>query len=133
MKHRILTRPEDANPKALDLQRDHVRAKLAATSTSPPRSPKRTLNNNTILGNIAKGAIIRLVNGDLKRLEDMRTEDFVMSAESSPNLKMTDSTVVRIDEIPMMGTARITVTYNQRRSQVRKIFLRVVLKKLEIQ
>lgn len=120
LKHRILTRPEDANPRAapLDLQRDATRGKLTVTS-SPPRSPKRTLNNNTVPGNFAKGSLIQLANGDLRRVEDMRTEDFVMSAEQSTKLRLADSTVVRIEENPITGTATITLSYNQRRTQVK--------------
>ncbi|VEN63202.1 unnamed protein product [Callosobruchus maculatus] len=84
---------------------------------SPPRSPKRTINNNTVSGNFTKGSLIQLHNGELRRIEDMRTEDFVMSAERSPELRLAESTVVRIEE-GQSGTATITLTYNQRRAQV---------------
>lgn len=97
-----------------------MRVKSSATS-SPPRSPKRTLNNNNILSDsYSKGSLIQLANGDLRRVEDLRTEDFVSSAEQSPKLRMTDSTVVRIEENPVAGTATITLSYNQRRTQVRR-------------
>lgn len=126
LKHRILTRPEDANPRGaaaapLDLQRDpSARGKLTSAS-SPPRSPKRTVNNNTIPSNFVKGSLIQLANGELRRVEDMKTEDFVMSAEQCPKLRLADSTVVRIEENPITGTATITLSYNQRQSQVRLI------------
>lgn len=132
LKHRILTRPEDANPRAaaaapLDLQRDpSARGKLTSAS-SPPRSPKRTVNNNTVPGNFAKGSLIQLANGELRRVEDMKTEDFVMSAEQCPKLRLADSTVVRIEENPITGTATITLSYNQRQARVRYIgFYRLV-------
>lgn len=120
LKHRILTRPEDANPRAapLDLQREPVRKKLNATS-SPPRSPKRTINNNTLPGNFAKGSLIQLANGDTKRVENLKTEDFVMCAEQSTKLRLADSTVVRIEENPITRTATVTLSYNQRQTQVR--------------
>lgn len=84
----------------------------------PSLSPKRTLNNNTVGGNFAKGSLIQLANGELRRVEDMRTEDFVLSAQQSPELRLADSTVVRIKESNATGTAIITLSYNQRRTQV---------------
>lgn len=122
LKHRILTRPEDSRA-PLDLQQKEVaRSRLHATQ-SPPESPKKPLNNNTVTGSFAKGSLIRLANGDLRRVEDMRTEDFVTSAQQSPELRLADSTVVRIEENPIMGTATITLSYNQRRAQVNIYFV----------
>ncbi|KAJ8924880.1 hypothetical protein NQ315_001035 [Exocentrus adspersus] len=123
LKHRILTtRPEESNARSgpLDLQKTSLegRKRLQATISSPPRSPKRTLNNNTLPGNFAKGSLIQLHNGELRRIEDMRTEDFVMSAEKSPELRLAESTVVKIEESQQTGNATITLTYNQRRAQV---------------
>lgn len=117
LKHRILIRPEDVRP--LDLQKPPEGRKRLVAATSPPRSPKKTLNNNTVAGNFAKGSLIQLYNGELRRIEDMRTEDFVMSAERSPELRLAESTVVRIEENQHVGNATITLTYNQRRAKVR--------------
>lgn len=127
MKHRILTRPGDVgHPRGpLDLQKDAprisepmARRRLAAT-VSPPQSPLKPGNNNLVhSGNFTKGSLIQLVNGELRRVEDMRTEDFVNSAERSPDLRMADSTVVKIDENHAMGTSAITLSYNRRRTQV---------------
>ncbi|KAM9838904.1 ataxin-1a [Aulostomus maculatus] len=44
-----------------------------------------------------KGSIIQLANGELKRVEDLKTEDFIQSAEISSELKIDSSTVERID------------------------------------
>lgn len=117
LKHRILTRPEEAKP--LDLQKPPDGRKRLVAATSPPRSPKKTLNNNIVPGNFAKGSLIQLYNGELRKIEDMRTEDFVMSAERSPELRLAESTVVKIEENPHSGNSTITLTYNQRRAQVR--------------
>ncbi|KAF5304007.1 hypothetical protein FQA39_LY01792 [Lamprigera yunnana] len=124
LKHRILTRPGDG----IQHTRHHTleapklsettRKRLTAT-VSPPRSPAKTGNNNVVpLGNFIKGALIQLANGELRRVEDMRTEDFVNSAERSPELRLADSTVVRIEENPITGTGTVTLSYNQRRTQV---------------
>ncbi|XP_068426627.1 ataxin-1-like [Clinocottus analis] len=44
-----------------------------------------------------RGSIIQLADGELKRVEDLKTEDFIQSAEISSELKIDSSTVVRID------------------------------------
>ncbi|XP_076005958.1 ataxin-1a [Genypterus blacodes] len=44
-----------------------------------------------------KGSIIQLANGELKRVEELKTEDFIQSAEISSELKIDSSTVERID------------------------------------
>lgn len=118
MKHRILTRPEDALRNApLDLQKPPEGRRRLAATISPPRSPKRHLNNNTVPENFQKGQLIQLANGDFKKIEDMRTEDFVQSAEKSPALRLAESTVVKIDE-GKEGHVTIALTYDQRRAQV---------------
>ena len=43
-----------------------------------------------------KGAIIQLATGELKRVEDLQTQDFVRSAEVSGGLKIDSSMVVDI-------------------------------------
>lgn len=44
-----------------------------------------------------KGSIIQLADGELKRVEDLKTEDFIQSAEISSDLKIDSSTVERIE------------------------------------
>ncbi|CAG9818532.1 unnamed protein product [Phaedon cochleariae] len=119
LKHRILTRPEDQlRIGPLDLQKPPEGRKRLHAALSPPRSPKKPLNNNTLPGSFAKGSLIKLHNGELRRIEDMRTEDFIMSAERSPELRLAESTVVKIEEQQQTGNATITLTYNNRRAQV---------------
>lgn len=76
-----------------------------------------------------KGSIIQLANGDLKRVEDLRTEDFVHSAEISNDLKIDSSTVVKIDENPDRGTALLGFSVGEHRVQVsyRQVFTLTVL------
>lgn len=115
LKHRIL-RTDDVRP--LDLQKPPEGRKRLQATISPPRSPKKTLNNNLSPGSFAKGSLIQLHNGELRKIEDMRTEDFISSAERSPELRLAESTVVKIEDNQHMGNATITLTYNQRRAQV---------------
>ena len=65
-----------------------------------------------------KGSIIQLANGELKRVEDLRTEDFVNSAEISPDLKIDSSTVVRIEKDEERGTAILGFSVGTQRIQV---------------
>ena len=65
-----------------------------------------------------KGSIIQLANGDLKRVEDLQTEDFVSSAQVSADLKVDSSTVVRIEEHPDLGTATLGFSVGEHRVQV---------------
>ncbi|XP_028316979.1 ataxin-1a [Gouania willdenowi] len=44
-----------------------------------------------------KGSIIQLADGELKQVEDLKTEDFIQSAEISTELRIDSSTVERIE------------------------------------
>lgn len=134
LKHRILTRPGETNHLKIpiDLQKltdspkllENTRKRLSTTTTiSPPKSPSKPFNNNIILsGNFNKGSLIQLSNGSYRKIEDMRTEDFVTSAECCTALRLAESTVVKIEENPILGTATLTLTYNQRTTQVIDFF-----------
>ncbi|XP_070575897.1 ataxin-1-like isoform X2 [Ptychodera flava] len=65
-----------------------------------------------------KGSIIQLANGELKKVEDLRTEDFVQSAAVSEDLKIDSSTVVRIDEDHQAGLAILGFSVGEHRIQV---------------
>lgn len=116
MKHRLLTRPEP-----LDLQKPPEGRKRLTATISPPRSPRKHLNNNTVPPTFQKGQLIQLASGEFRRIEDMRTEDFIQSAEKSPALRLSESTVVKIEEAKE-GHVTITLTYDQRRAQVSHFF-----------
>lgn len=119
LKHRILIRPEETlRMGPLDLQKPPEGRKRLQATMSPPISPKKPLNNNTLPGNFAKGSLIQLSNGDLRRIEDLRTEDFIMSAERSSEVRLAESTVVKIEENQQMANSTITLTYNNRRDKV---------------
>ncbi|XP_069469667.1 ataxin-1 [Ambystoma mexicanum] len=65
-----------------------------------------------------KGSIIQLANGDLKKVEDLKTEDFILSAEISNELKIDSSTVERIDDSNTPGIAVIQFAVGEHRAQV---------------
>ena len=66
-----------------------------------------------------RGSIIQLANGELKRVEDLVTDDFVQSADISSDLKIDSSTVVQIEETPSQGTAVLGFVVGEHKVQVR--------------
>ncbi|XP_037329824.2 ataxin-1a [Pungitius pungitius] len=67
-------------------------APCAAAHSSGAEAPPPSLPPYFI-----KGSIIQLADGELKRVEDLKTEDFIQSAEISSELKIDSSTVERIE------------------------------------
>ena len=65
-----------------------------------------------------KGSIIELASGELKRVEDLRTEDFVQSANVSGDLRIDSSTVVKIEEFTDRGTAILGFSVGDHRVNV---------------
>ncbi|XP_060110017.1 ataxin-1-like [Heteronotia binoei] len=65
-----------------------------------------------------KGAIIQLATGELKRVEDLQTQDFVRSAEVSGGLKIDSSTVVDLQESPWQGFVTLHFVVGEQQSKV---------------
>ncbi|KAM8967615.1 ataxin-1 [Pelodytes ibericus] len=65
-----------------------------------------------------KGSIIQLANGDLKKVEDLKTEDFIQSADISNDLKIDSSTVERIENSHSPGVAVVQFSVGEHRAQV---------------
>ncbi|XP_013115516.1 uncharacterized protein LOC106093080 [Stomoxys calcitrans] len=71
----------------------------------------------TTTSNFKKGTYIELASGALRRVEDMRTEDFIQCAERSPQHQLAESTVVKINT-SHASAAVITFSYDRNRSKV---------------
>ena len=71
-----------------------------------------------------RGSVIQLASGELKRVEDMRTEDFVHSADMCGGIKIDSSTVVRINEHADNGVALISFLVGEHKAQVFLTFYR---------
>jgi len=65
-----------------------------------------------------KGSIIQLATGDLKRVEDLITDDFIHSTRLCPDLKLETSTVVKIEDGSDSGSTHVTFTINSSKTQV---------------
>ncbi|XP_038246452.1 ataxin-1 isoform X1 [Dermochelys coriacea] len=79
--------------------------------TSPTAAPP------TLPPYFMKGSIIQLANGELKKVEDLKTEDFIQSAEISNDLKIDSSTVERIEDSHNPGIAVIQFAIGEHRAQ----------------
>ncbi|XP_071771976.2 ataxin-1-like [Centroberyx gerrardi] len=65
-----------------------------------------------------RGSIIQLADGELKRVEDLKTEDFIQSAEISSELKIDSSTVERIDSGQTPNAVVIQFAVGELKAQV---------------
>ncbi|XP_053570741.1 ataxin-1 [Bombina bombina] len=74
--------------------------------------------NPTLPPYFMKGSIIQLANGELKKVEDLKTEDFIQSADISTDLKIDSSTVERIDNSQSPGIAIVQFAVGEHRAQV---------------
>lgn len=66
-------------------------------ASPPSHSASNTPLPHALPPYFIKGSIIQLADGELKRVEDLKTEDFIQSAEISNELKIDSSTVERIE------------------------------------
>ena len=64
------------------------------------------------------GSLIQLSNGDLKTVENLTTEDFIQSAETSPEVRIDHSVVTTLDLNLEKGTANITFSVGKQKVQV---------------
>ncbi|XP_043925869.1 ataxin-1-like [Protopterus annectens] len=65
-----------------------------------------------------KGAIIQLATGELKRVEDLQTHDFVRSAEITGSLKIDSSTLVDVKESSRSGYVSLHFIVGEQQSKV---------------
>lgn len=89
----------------------------ATHSVSVPSSPV------TLPPFFMRGSIIQLADGELKRVEDLKTEDFIQSAEISSELKIDSSTVERIDSGQSPNVVVIQFSVGELKAQVRHLVL----------
>lgn len=82
--------------------------KNLSTTASSSNSNSRSTSTSTTF---TKGTIIELSNGELKRVEDMRTEDFITASSKTPNLQIIDTTVVKMT-LKSKNNVLITLSHN---------------------
>lgn len=89
---------------------------LTPAPTSPQNAPLSP--SSALPPYFMKGSIIQLADGELKRVEDLRTEDFLQSAEVSGELKIDSSTVERIDSSRTPDAVIIQFSVGEHKAQV---------------
>ncbi|XP_029299768.1 LOW QUALITY PROTEIN: ataxin-1a [Cottoperca gobio] len=96
-----------------------VPAPPGLVAPSAPPSSSSTVVPTSLPPYFIKGSIIQLADGELKRVEDLKTEDFIQSAEISSDLKIDSSTVERIEgSISASNFAVVQFSVGEHRAQV---------------
>ncbi|CAJ0953977.1 unnamed protein product [Ranitomeya imitator] len=118
-------RKERMSPLNLSNDMKHDAKRGHSNVTSPSRvdlrgvygaqHPIKYTEKNALISN---GAIIQLATGELKRVEDLQTQDFVRSAEVSGGLKIDSSTVVDIQESQWPGFVTLHFVVGEQQSKV---------------
>ncbi|XP_072305060.1 uncharacterized protein [Eucyclogobius newberryi] len=91
-------------------RRDRIRARDSSpdcTHSSPP----------ALLPHFTKGSLIELAGGRLKRVEELRTEDFLRSADTSPDLHLSTCKVLLISPSSIHGFSHLQVHLTDRNTQ----------------
>ncbi|XP_051024695.1 ataxin-1-like isoform X1 [Acomys russatus] len=92
---------------------------MQARATFPDKEPTPPpVTSSHLPSHFMKGAIIQLATGELKRVEDLQTQDFVRSAEVSGGLKIDSSTVVDIQESQWPGFVMLHFMVGEQQSKV---------------
>ena len=124
-------------PNGVDTSHYVINRESNIPGTGPPGDTKESLGgplrNISAGGNshlqypqhFMKGSIIQLANGELKRVEDLVTDDFVHSADISSDLKIDTSTVVHIEESPSHGTAVLEFVVGEHKVMVSYFILNI--------
>lgn len=98
-------------------ERDRER-ELSPSPTSPlglhPPPPP-------LLPHFTKGSLIELASGRLKRVEELRTEDFLRSADTSPEFHLSTCTVLLISPSSVHGFSHLQVHMTDLNTQVRSL------------
>jgi len=65
-----------------------------------------------------RGSLIQLANGRMKKVEDLETSDFISSAETSSDVNLEQSTLVRLDTDTINNTASLAFCVGAEKLQV---------------
>ncbi|KAI4905515.1 hypothetical protein NFI96_016526 [Prochilodus magdalenae] len=82
---------------------DRTREELPLLARSEGAAAQKHLASSWVLSRFVEGSLIELVGGKLKRVEDLKMEDFEICTESSPELSLRKFTVQKITQSPTPG------------------------------
>uniref|UniRef100_A0A8C7XDF1 AXH domain-containing protein n=1 Tax=Oryzias sinensis TaxID=183150 RepID=A0A8C7XDF1_9TELE len=106
-----------------DQDKDNERERQCnrGTESSPSRlhSPSLTLHRSppALLPHFTKGSLIELASGRLKRVEELRTEDFLRSADTSSEFHLSTCTVLSISPSSAQGFSQLQLHLTDRNTQ----------------
>ncbi|XP_038137758.1 ataxin-1 [Cyprinodon tularosa] len=93
------------------------RGRYFSPSTPQTLSPAPHQSPSALLPHFTKGSLIELASGRLKRIEELRTEDFLKSADTSPEFHLSTCTVLVISPSSTQGFSHLQVHLTDRNSQ----------------
>lgn len=101
-------------------RRDRERDRGRESSPSHLRTSSPNLHPSppALLPHFTKGSLIELASGQLKRVEELRTEDFLRSADTSPEFHLSTCTVLLISLSSSDGFSHLQVHLTDRNTQV---------------
>ncbi|KAF1390277.1 hypothetical protein PFLUV_G00056400 [Perca fluviatilis] len=100
-------------------RRDRERHRGRESSPSHPHTSAPALHSSppALLPYFTKGSLIELASGRLKRVEELQTEDFLRSADTSPEFHLSTCTVLLISPSSAQGFSHLQVHLTDRNTQ----------------
>ncbi|KAL7398074.1 hypothetical protein ABVT39_003876 [Epinephelus coioides] len=102
-----------------DRERDRDRGRELSPSHHHTSPPALHPSPPALLPHFTKGSLIELASGRLKRVEELRTEDFLRSADTSPEFHLSTCTVLLISASSAQGFSHLQVHLTDRNTQDR--------------
>lgn len=103
-------------------ERQRDRGRELSPSNLHTSSPGLNPTHPALLPHFTKGSLIELASGRLKHVEELRTEDFQRSAETSPEFHLSTCTVLRISPSSVQGFSNLQVHLTDLNTQVSILF-----------
>ena len=99
-------------------RRDRERGRELSPSHHHTSPPALHPSPPALLPHFTKGSLIELASGRLKRVEELRTEDFLRSADTSPEFHLSTCTVLLISSSSSQGFSHLQVHLTDLNTQV---------------
>ncbi|KAM7411538.1 hypothetical protein PAMA_021498 [Pampus argenteus] len=98
-------------------RRDRDRGRELSPSNLRTSPPSLQPSPPALLPHFTKGSLIELASGRLKHVEELRTEDFLRSADTSPEFHLSTCTVLLISPSSAQGFSHLQVHLTDRNTQ----------------